>query len=67
MTLKTRRCGIPPHNKDASGLAGNIEFAVDKPRMCRELGEKARERVARDYNWDDIVSKTESVYESLFK
>ncbi len=59
--------GIAFRNKDAVDLAEKIKFAFKNRRMCRELGEKARERVARDYNWDDIVAKTEEVYESLFR
>jgi len=59
--------GIPFRNKDIDDLAEKMRFALANPELCQELGIKARERVKKEYNWDNIVSQTEEVYYSLFR
>ena len=59
--------GIAFRNKDVDDLAEKMRFALTHPELCQELGIKARERVKKEYNWDNIVSQTEEVYYSLFR
>lgn len=59
--------GISFRNKDVDDLAQKINFALENPSYCKELGLKARERVKKEYNWDKIVTQTEEVYYSLFR
>ena len=59
--------GIPFRNKDIDDLAEKLKFAISNPELCKKLGAKARERVKKEYNWDDIVFQTEKVYYSLFR
>ncbi|MGB9720417.1 MAG: glycosyltransferase family 4 protein [bacterium] len=59
--------GIPFHNRNPDDLAKKILLAINNPSLLKELGEKARERIEAEYNWTDIVSKTEKVYESILK
>jgi len=59
--------GIPFRNKDVDDLAEKMRFALGNPELCKELGKKARERVKKEYNWDNIVSQTEEVYYSMFR
>ncbi len=59
--------GIPFRNKDIDDLAAKIKFALANLELCQGLGAKARERVKKEYNWDNIVSQTEEVYYSLFR
>lgn len=58
--------GISFHNRDSSDLAEKLRVALNNPSYCRELEQKARERVFREYNWAKIVVQTEEVYKSLF-
>ncbi len=58
--------GIHFRNKDSDDLAEKIRFALDNPSYCIEIGLKAMERVQQEYNWDNIVDRTESIYNSLF-
>ena len=37
--------GISFRNKDVDDLAKKIKFALANPEYCKQLGEKARERV----------------------
>lgn len=59
--------GIPFRNRDIDDLASKIRFVIENPSCCEELGQKARERVKKEYNWDKIVDETEEVYHSLFR
>lgn len=66
-TEAARDVGIPFQNRDIDDLANKIRFVLENPSHCEKLGEKARERVKREYNWDKIVTQTEEVYRSLFR
>lgn len=59
--------GIPFRNRDSNDLAQKVMFAFDNLSYCREISVKARERIKNDYNWDDIVIKTEQVYASVMR
>ncbi len=58
--------GIQFRNKDSDDLADKMKRALDNASYCKEIGIKARQMVQKEYDWDDIVLKTESVYRSLF-
>jgi len=59
--------GISFRNRDIDDLASKLRFALRERNLCTELGEKARERVKKQYNWDKVVDQTEEVYYSLFR
>lgn len=59
--------GIPFKNKDYKDLAKKIKYAMNNNTYCQELGEKAREKIKKEYDWNKITGKTIAVYESLFK
>ncbi len=58
--------GIKFRNKDSDDLADKMQRALDNASHCKEIGIKARQMVQKEYDWDDIVLRTESVYHSLF-
>lgn len=59
--------GIPFRNGEIDDLANKIRFVLENSSSCEKLGEKAREKVKKEYNWDRIVDETEEVYHSLFR
>lgn len=59
--------GISFENKNADDLAKKIELALRNEPLCRELGEKAVERIKKEYQWDLVVSLTSELYDSLFR
>lgn len=59
--------GIPFQNKNTDDLAKKILLAFHSSNMLQEFGERARERIKKYYNWEDIVCKTETIYDSLFR
>jgi len=59
--------GIPFRCGDVDDLSQKLRYALENLSLCYELGEKAREKVKKEYNWDRIVDETEEVYHSLFR
>jgi glycosyltransferase involved in cell wall biosynthesis len=51
---------------DVSKLADAIQQAVDDPALVHVLGTKARERVQRLFNWDDVTNSHKLVYQKVF-
>lgn len=59
--------GIAFRNRDPGDLAEKINMVLENRKMCQELGEKAQERIKKEYNWESVVDQTEEVYKLLFK
>ncbi|MEO0095251.1 MAG: glycosyltransferase family 4 protein [candidate division WOR-3 bacterium] len=57
--------GLSFQNRNVDDLGDKVLYAIKNPKKLNELGEKARERIKYDYNWNDIVAKTERVYNSV--
>lgn len=53
------KCGLCVAPKDAEELMGTIQFLLDNPKEARRLGDRARERVYKEYSmpivWDKLV------------
>ena len=52
-------------NKDPKDLQRVIEYLLRNPRIVREQGEKAREHVLKNYNWDKTIDRLEEIYSGL--
>jgi glycosyltransferase involved in cell wall biosynthesis len=59
--------GIAFHNRNPDNLAEKIKMVLENRKMCQELGEKAQERIKKEYNWEFVVDQTEEVYKLLSK
>lgn len=57
--------GISFQNRNVDDLSDKILYAIKNPEKLNELGEKARQRIKYDYNWNDIAVKIERVYTSI--
>ena len=44
-------------------LAASIRYLLDHPVLCREMGERGKEKVARELNWRKNLPLIEQVYE----
>ena len=42
-----------------------LEELLQNHERLRDIGEKARRKVEKEYNWDEVVRKTEGVYKNL--
>lgn len=58
-------CGITVPTKDSHALAEAIIKLVDDEDLSRKLGKNGREKVYKDYSWEDTVKKTVKLYEKL--
>ncbi len=52
---------------DPKDLADKLKFALDNPKELRTKGEKEKERISREYNWENITSETISLCQSVLK
>lgn len=50
---------------DAEELSQAITRLLADEGLCRKLGRNGREKVLRQYTWDRIVSRVESIYQAL--
>ncbi len=50
----------------AAALAEKLGFLASHPALCAELGGQAFERARREFSWDAVVAKYESLFDDLF-
>jgi glycosyltransferase involved in cell wall biosynthesis len=51
------------HPERPDELARALRILLDHPQLVRELGERARETIVRDFTWDAALTALRSVYE----
>jgi glycosyltransferase involved in cell wall biosynthesis len=56
---------VPPGNP--SILADAVLHLLERPELCREMGERNRSRVIEKYSSDVMLDKTEAVYRELLR
>jgi glycosyltransferase involved in cell wall biosynthesis len=56
------QCGVTFRNKDAHDLAGKLAALIADPAYAAANGAASRERVRRQYAWDDIAAATDQLY-----
>lgn len=70
---------IPPHREvinervngflfksnDFSDFVKKLGRLLENPERLRNIGENARRKVEKEYDWDEVVRKTEEVYKEL--
>ena len=54
-------------NKDINDLKEKINYILNNPSVAAEVGNRAKQFVIKNYNWDIITKKTEQVYLDLSK
>jgi glycosyltransferase involved in cell wall biosynthesis len=59
--------GFSFKNKDVKDLKNKLLELISKPELVKDIGIKAKEYIKKNYNWDNIVKKTEEFYQSLVK
>jgi glycosyltransferase involved in cell wall biosynthesis len=50
---------------DAADLGRQLRALLDKPDRLLEMGRRARERIATEYDWDRVALETKALYEEL--
>ncbi len=57
--------GFTFRNKSSADLLGKLNFLLRNKLIVKETGERARARVNKEYNWEEIITKMESVYSEV--
>lgn len=60
-------CGLTVPPGDSHTLAKAIQMLVSNPGLAHELGVGGRERVQKNYSWDDTVQKTLLLYGDIIE
>lgn len=50
---------------DSKALASLMRKVVEHPTIAEELGQKARERIARDFEWTSMISRHCKLYDNI--
>jgi glycosyltransferase involved in cell wall biosynthesis len=58
-------CGIIYRKNDVEDLAVKLQQAIEDESLVRALGDKARERIVRDYSWEKIAAQYHELFVSL--
>ncbi len=53
--------------RDAEALKEKILFLYENPKLCYEMGQRAKEKVKRGFSWDDYGQKIINSYFKLLK
>lgn len=59
-------CGLLVPVKDSQALAEGILKVVSNRDLSQEFGRNGRDKVVKNYSWEDTVKKTVQLYEKLF-
>ncbi|HDQ22542.1 MAG TPA: glycosyltransferase [Candidatus Uhrbacteria bacterium] len=59
--------GLNFKNKDVADLSQKLQYLLDQPELIEIMAGKLKERAKTEYNWDNIVKKTLTLYNSISK
>jgi glycosyltransferase involved in cell wall biosynthesis len=59
--------GMVYKKNSVSDLRNKMQLLTDKPEFIRNYGEKARQRIEAQYNWDTIAALYENLFLSLVR
>jgi len=59
--------GVSFKSGDASDLRRILKDLIANPARVQEIGEKAREKARREFNWDRIANQYAELYESMIQ
>jgi len=58
-------CGILVKRGDGEEIENALEKLIKNPSLIKEMGERAKEKVKREFSLDKMLEKTERVYKSI--
>lgn len=59
--------GFQFKNKSVLSLKNKMQYLLQHPGLVKHVGERAREHVEKNYNWKDIITQIDRVYDCVFR
>lgn len=66
-TVYDQGCGLVVNPLDAQAVADAIIYLIEHPEEARRMGERGRELVRTEYNWESESKKLIALYEHLLR
>lgn len=63
--VENEKTGFVVEKENPSALAEVLSILVNDNKMCSEIGRNGREKVLREYDWENSLSKMITVYDSI--
>ena len=63
--IEEGRDGLLVEFGDVDQLASSVSYLLNSPDLCREMGERGREKVFKKLNWGKTLPLIEKVYEEI--
>jgi glycosyltransferase involved in cell wall biosynthesis len=57
--------GYTFRNKNAADLQGKLNGLLRNPEIVKDMGDMQKRHVEKEYNWENIMEKTQAVYRQL--
>jgi glycosyltransferase involved in cell wall biosynthesis len=58
-------CGLIYRKNDVADLTAKLQQIVDDEALARDLGARARARIARDYDWETVARRYLELFETM--
>lgn len=58
--------GFSFETKNIEDLLEKIVYLLNSPEIMKRRGERGKEFIRKNFNWDDVVAQTEKVYRDLY-
>ena len=63
--VEGNRCGLTVDPSNTAEMTKAIEYLIEHPELCKEMGENGRKAVLENYNWRKESVKLLNMYEDL--
>jgi len=65
--IEHKKTGLLFNHRDENDLRNQLDFLINCPEEIRKMGERARERVRKEFNWDETVASYLTLYQDLVR
>lgn len=64
-TIKDGKTGLLVPPRDPAALAHALQYLLNQPERCIEMGKAARQRVEHEFTWTIVAMRTAALYETV--
>ena len=63
--VRQQKCGLLTNTGDAAEIAKALDWLCENPNLSREMGQRGRQAVIRQYNWEMEAVKLIKIYSEI--